>query len=189
MARMSAGDVLPGTSSARIDAGVLARDLALPLVLGIAAVAIGQRVKVPVQLPGHEGAIWMAAVVGARLVSRSRGAGSIAGLGALLMSVGPSADLGQGIGILVAGALLDGTAWIRAHTGIFLWAFVGGAVGNAAVLVTKLIAGDVPRAILRQGIGFGLETYLAFGALGGAIAGIVALAVLRARGSGKREAA
>src|SRR5579859_6297746 len=189
MARVSAGDALPGTSSARIDGLALARDLALPLVLGAAAVAIGQRVKVPVQLPGHEGTLWMAAVVGARLLSRSRGAGSLAGLGALLMSVGPSADLGQGVGILVAGALLDGTAWVRAHTGIFLWALVGGAVGNAAVLATKLVAGDVPRAILRQGIGFGFETYLAFGALGGAIAGLVALAAVRARASEERETA
>ncbi len=51
-----------------------------------------------------------------------------------------------------------------------------GVIGNAVVLMAKLALGDLPRAVLKQGIGFGLETYLAFGALGGFVVGAAALA-------------
>lgn len=179
MARGSGGDALRGISSGRTEVRAVARDVALPLVLGVIAIAVVRLVRTPVELPGHQGAIWMAALVAARLASRAPVGGSIAGIGAFAASMVPVADPSQGIGILVAGVVLDAASALRGPAGTLLWSIVAGAVGNAVVLMAKLALGDLPRAVLKQGIGFGLETYLAFGALGGFVVGAVAFAASR----------
>ncbi|MBU6423266.1 MAG: hypothetical protein KGJ98_10625 [Chloroflexota bacterium] len=148
----------------------------LPLVLGALAVALIRAWKMPVQLPGHQGVIWMAALVAARLVSRSRLGATVGGVGAFAVGMLPPAEASQALGILAAGIVLDAASSLRSLATPLLWSIGMGAIGNAVVLLAKLALGDLPRAILREGVGFGLETYLAFGALGGLCVGLGALA-------------
>lgn len=82
-------------------------------------------------------------------------------------------------GLLLAGGLIDlMLAAGRGSISRFLLTALAGGLGNGLVLLLKLLMGQVPRAVLTQGLPYAFVTYIGFGLAGGLVA---ALALIAAR--------
>lgn len=83
--RPSAGGAFSQKSgSSSTKASQLLMAWGFPLIVGFAGAYLAQRVRVPVQLPGHTGFALMAAILIGRLGSRNQLGGLAGGLGALI---------------------------------------------------------------------------------------------------------
>lgn len=153
----------------------------LPLILGFAGAYITFKVKAPVQLPGHTGLVQMLAIlIGYAAASGNRAAGLTGGVGALLAGLTVQQEPVKSLGLVVAGGVIDGLLYLSRRWPLqVLWFTLAGGLGNGAVLVVKLLSGDLPKAVLKSGLGFAFMTYIGFGLAGGLIAGLVAHFAMR----------
>ncbi len=76
------------TTSARVSALAVAREWLLPLAVGAAALLLDQLLRLPVQLPGHNGVLWIGGLVAGRLASRNGLGASAAGVGGMIAAAG-----------------------------------------------------------------------------------------------------
>ena len=158
------------TTSALASARALAREWVLPVAIGAAALVLDQVVKLPLQIPGKNGVLWIGGLVLARLVSRNGLGASAAGVGGMLAA--SSSDPIAGLEIAVAGLVLD-VALVLARTDRWLALALLGAACNGVVLAIKLATGSAPNAVAVRGIGFTILSYLLYGAIGGALASVL----------------
>ena len=179
MARHS-GEVSRASGFAPSSLAVLAfaRAWLLPVCVGLVAVTLPNVVRLPVQLPGHNALFWMAGIVAGRIASGNALGGIAGGLGAVVGSVG--ADGSAALGFAAAGALVDGLAatarWLRVG-----WTALAGLLGNLAILGVKLLVALPPAGAASRGLGTAIESYAAFGAIGGLIGGSAMAAAIAAR--------
>lgn len=166
----TAGERSLATTSARVSASRVAREWALPFAIGAAALLLDQAIRLPVQLPGHNGILWMGGLVAGRLLSGNGLGASTAGVGALIAA--QSSDPLAGFEIAVVGLVLDIFVALR-PIATWLWRPLLGAAGNVAVLAMKLATGSAPNAVVTRGLGFVIASYVLYGAIGGAIGGLV----------------
>ncbi len=166
----SAGERSRATTSVRDDATRVAREWALPFAIGAAALLLDQAIRLPIQLPGHNGVLWMGGLVAARLLSGTGLGASTAGVGALVAA--QSSDPLAGFEIAVVGLVMDVVVALR-PIATWLWLPLLGAAGNGAVLAMKLATGSAPNAVVTRGLGFAIASYVLYGAIGGAVAGLL----------------
>lgn len=157
------------TTSARASAVAVAREWALPITIGAVALLLDQLIRIPIQLPGHNGVLWMGGLIAARLVSANGLGASAAGVGGMIAA--QSSDPLAGLEIAVAGLLLDMLVVVR-RLPQWLWLPIIGAVANAAVLAMKLSTDSAPHAVVTRGLGLAVASFVLYGAIGGAVAGI-----------------
>ena len=175
-----------GTRAGRIRTVAISAWLEALLLLGAGAlvVVVHQSFRYPLHLPGRQGVLWMAILLGARSTARTRWAGSIASVGAagfsLLPLWGPIDDRFIWLTYLIPGLVVD--AAFRRFPGLSrkVWFLAGlGAVAH------------VTKPLLREGIAviagwdngswwlgtmYPSLTHLLFGAAGGILAaGLVQL--------------
>ena len=127
-------------------------------------------VKLPLQIPGKNGVLWIGGIVLGRLASRNALGASAAGVGGMIAA--SSSDPLVGLEIAVAGLVLD-LALALARTERWLAVVLLGAACNGLVLAIKLATGSVPNAVALRGIGFAILSYLMYGAIGGALASVL----------------
>lgn len=171
MTERPAGELVRASTSARADAGDLARAWLLPFALAAAGFALNALVKLPVQLPGHNALFWITALALGRLVSANPLGGMAAGAGAI--ACGLLFDPLEGAEVAAAGIVLDLVlAFPRVPR--VVWIPLAGMAADLMVLGAKLVVGDVPNAVSTRGVGLTVASYVAFGAIGAAIAGLMA---------------
>lgn len=172
MARRQAGEASRASAFAPSShaAFVFARMWLLPIAMGLGAVMLDHVVRLPVRLPGHNALLWMSCIVAGRIASGNALGGIAGGLGAVAGSIG--SDASAAIGFATAGAAVDALApmarWLRVW-----WTALAGTLGNLAILGVKLLAALPPTAAATRGMGLTIESYVAFGAIGGLIGGVV----------------
>ncbi len=164
------------TTSARVSALAVAREWALPGALGAVALLLEQAIKIPVQLPGHNGVLWMGGLLAGRLVSGNGLGASAAGVGGMIAA--QSSDPLAGLEIAVAGLLIDVLVALRRWP-LWLWLPLVGALANGAVLAMKLATDSAPHAVVTRGLGLTIASFVLYGAIGGAIAGVLPTLVAR----------
>lgn len=172
------------TTSARANALALAREWALPLAIGAAALLLDQLIRLPVQLPGHNGVLWIGGLVSGRLASRNGLGASAAGVGGMLAAA--SSDPLAGFEIAVAGLVVDALVAMRPLPA-WLWLPLVGAVASGTILALKLATGSAPHALVTRGLLFAVTTYVVYGAIGAALPSFAAFA-RRARADESRIA-
>lgn len=156
------------TASARSSAVAVAREWALPIAIGAVALLLDQLIRIPIQLPGHNGVLWMGGLIAARLVSANGLGASAAGVGGMIAA--QRSDPLAGLEIAVAGLLLDVLVAAR-RLPQWLWLPIIGAIANAAVLAMKLSTDSAPHAVATRGVGLAVASFVLYGAIGGALAG------------------
>jgi len=145
--------------------------------------------RMPINLSGHAGVLWIAAMVIGRGVVRRPGAATAMGLvGGLLVAFAQPSDGGVFFTVakyMVPGMLLDLLVpLLGGRMDRVLPAVVAGAtahVGKAAVGFAQGLVAGVPLPILTVGLTVDTALHIAFGALGGLIAAFVLQALVRAR--------
>ena len=171
MTERSAGELGRASTSARADARDLARSWLLPFAFGAVGFALNALLKLPVQLPGHNALFWITALALGRLVSGNPLGGMTAGAGAIAAGLvfGPL----EGAEVAAAGIALD-LALAFTPLPRVIWVPVAGVIANLAVLGAKCIFGDVPNAVITRGLDLTVASYAVFGAIGAAVAGLLA---------------
>jgi hypothetical protein len=155
------------------------------LGLGALAVVVHGTLDRSLHLPGHQGLVWMALMVGARSASKYRWAATISGVGAAGMSVMPLfgfADPFIWLIYFLPGLIMD-LGWsigrpFQQH-GWFL-ALLAGAAHASKPLVRVLIGAVLgwPYGSLLYGLAYPLALHIAFGLVGGLI-GVGAIWAIR----------
>ena len=142
--------------------------------------------RIPIRVPGHSGAIWIALyVVGKGLVKKPY-AGTMLGLTTGLLAtifVGGHEGLLLWLKYLAPGVVLDAVAPLIGHRfdDPILAAFAG-ALAHCAKLVTSLIvtlAMGLPAGFITAGLGVSAATHTVFGAIGGWLGSLVLLRLQR----------
>lgn len=161
------------------------RDLLLIALVAALCMLAKQLLRVPINIPGHSGVLWVALFVICRGLVDKRGAGVLLGLVAGLLA--QFAGFGhQGpfewTKWLAAGVVLEIlTVVLPGDLRSFAKAAVVGAALHLGKLAALTLAGlllRVPVALLLLGLGWSATTHVLFGALGGVI-GALALRELR----------
>ena len=161
------------------------RDLLLIALVAALCMLAKQLLRVPVNVPGHSGVLWVALFVICRGLIDKRGTGVLLGLVAGLLAQfagfghqGPfewTKWLAAGIVLEVLTLILPGDlrGWSKA-------AVVGAALhlGKLAALTLAGLVLRVPIALLLLGLGWSATTHVIFGVLGGLL-GALALRELR----------
>lgn len=161
-------------------------------VIALVAVMIlvGKTVlRMPIQLSGHAGVLWIAALVIGRGVVRRPGAATFMALvGGLLVAFMQPADAGIFFTVakyVVPGMLLDGLApLLGGRFDRFVPAIAAGAAAHAGKVAVDLVQGvvaGIPAPVLAVGLTAQLALHIAFGALGGLLAALVLRTLMRAR--------
>jgi hypothetical protein len=151
----------------------------------MAAVALHQVFRFPMNLPGRHGIEWMALLIIGRGLSRSRYAGSITAFGASTASLlpiwGASDDPFIWLIYLLPGFVMD-----LAFGNLSRWqnrlVFLGslGALAHATKPLARWMISlslGYPYGSLLWGVAYPLATHLLFGAIGGVLGGLAALGV------------
>lgn len=161
-------------------------------VIALVAVMIlvGKTVlRIPIQVSGHAGVLWIAALVIGRGAVRWPGAATLMALiGGILVAMMQPSDGGFFFTVakyLAAGILLDVlTPLLGGRLDRFLPAIVAGAAAHAGKVAVDLLQGvaaGVPGSVLAFGLTADLALHIAFGALGGLLGALVLRALTRAR--------
>ena len=159
------------------------------IIVLVSALIIGARfyLRIPLHVPGHSGAYWMALlIIGAGLVGK-RGAGSLIGLitGILAVFLIPGREgLLTGLKYFVPGVIVDVFAFsFGGRLDSYPVAILAGAAGNVGKLTTSYIIGllaGIPSGYLAVGLGIAATTHLVFGAVGGWLGAFVLKRLARA---------
>lgn len=173
----------------RTPSRIAVADMTVIALVGV-MVLVGKTVlRIPVQVSGHAGVLWIAALVIGRGVVRRPGSATLMALvGGLLVAFMQPSDAGFFFTVakyLVPGMLLDGLAPLvgdrfdRIGPAIAAGAFAH--AGKVAVDLLQGIVAGVPASVLALGLTADLALHIAFGALGGLLAAIVLRALMKAR--------
>lgn len=169
-------------------AGVSTGDLTVIALVG-ALILVGKvALKIPIQLSGHGGVLWIAALIVGRGIVTRRWAATFMGLvgGLLVVFLSPGTDgffnvfkyvlPGLTIDLLLP---LTGRRLDRVVPAVL----VGAAAHATKVLVDIAVAviAGLPPVVIFATIGVDTTLHIAFGALGGAIGAFVLVALHRAR--------
>jgi hypothetical protein len=153
-----------------------------------ALVAVGNlALRLPIKIPGHSGAVWMAVLVTARSAVPRAGAATLTGLlaggMASLLGIGDRGALVTLLSYTAAGAGVDAVLLgSGARAGAVRFALAG-AAGNVAKLGLKTLLElwiGIPAGFVLFGRLPALLTHLFFGAAGGALGCLVVRALQRA---------
>ena len=154
------------------------------LGIGMIAVALHAKLRVPMQLPGKQGLLFMALILSAKGLSRFPFAASLSGIGAAAILLIPGLGFHDpliALNYLFLGCLIDLVAGFtsRFTTNTWLLEIFCGAcwifIPFFRLLMSLLI--DMPLGAFRNGIFYPFATHLVFGIAGSIIAaGLVTLA-------------
>ena len=151
--------------------------------LGMLAVALHAKLRLPMQLPGKQGVLFMALILTGKGMSKFPYAGSLSGIGAATMLLVPGLgfhDPFMAIQYLFLGCIIDVVAGLITRNTERMW-LVAIACGACWMLIpffrlTLSVFVDIPMGSFRNGYLFPFVTHLLFGMTGGAIAaGLLAL--------------
>jgi ABC-type cobalt transport system, permease component len=143
--------------------------------------------RLPLQLPGHSGIVWMAIIIVAAGIVPKRGAASLVGLTsgiiAAFLGLGDSGALDTLLSYTAVGVGVDLALMLLGSPENLVVAVLAGTFGHLAKFLVKwglaviigAPAGFVALGLLRSVIG-----YLVFGALGGLLGGLTLAALRRA---------
>ena len=165
----------------------LAMEVAFLLFLGMAAIAIHSKLRIPMHLPGKQGIIFVALIVTGRGISKLPYAASITCTGSALLLLMPGLgfhDPFMSVNYILLGGVMDllyrlastisERPWVLAIASGVAWMFI-----PLFRLIMSLLTG-VPVNMFSSGAAFPFLTHLLFGFCGGLIgAGIISLASLR----------
>ena len=159
------------------------------IALFAALIAVSKAViNLPLHVPGHSGATWMALLLVGRALVRKPGAGTalgfVSGILAVLIVGGKEGllvwvkYLAPGM-VMDLGALLSGERLDHPLAGLLV-----AAVANVAKLTSSLIVSlilGIPAGYLAVGLGVAATTHILFGALGGWLGALVVRMLRRMR--------
>lgn len=156
------------------------------LALLAALIAVSKAVlNLPLHVPGHSGAIWMAILLVGRALVRRPWAGTLLGLVSGILAVlivGGREGLLVWVKYLAPGMMMDLGGLLSGERLDNPWvATLVGALSNAAKLTASLIVSlmlGIPAGYLAVGLGIAATTHVVFGALGGWL-GTLVLRILR----------
>jgi len=161
------------------------------LLLGMfAALLVAARVALhlPIKVPGHSGAFWMAILLTATAVVPHRGAATatsgLAALMAIFLGLGDRGALATVLSYVAAGVAVDVVRAFTSRSESLAAFALAGLVGNLAKLGAKIVlelAAGIPPGFVVVGRSVALATHVIFGALGGAL-GLAAVRALRRAG-------
>lgn len=159
------------------------------LALLAALIAVSKAVvNLPLHVPGHSGATWMAILLVGRALVRKPGAGTLLGFVSGILAVlivGGKEGLLVWVKYLAPGMVMDLGGFLSGerldHP---LAGLLAGAAANAAKLTASLIVSlmlGIPAGYLAVGLGIAATTHIAFGALGGWLGSLVVRTLRRMR--------
>ena len=165
----------------------LAAEVAFLLMLGIIAIAIHSKIRIPMHMPGKQGILFIALVVTGRGLSRFPFAASIICTGSALFLLTPMLGFSNpfmSITYILLGVVMDfiygistrysEKPWILALASGIAWMFIP----LLRLIMSLFVA--VPLNLFSSGIAYPFLTHLLFGFTGGLIgAGILSLINLR----------
>jgi ABC-type thiamin/hydroxymethylpyrimidine transport system permease subunit len=144
--------------------------------------------RLPLQLPGHSGIVWMALLIVAAGVVRRPGAASLVGLTsgilAAFLGLGDFGALDTLLSYTAVGIGTDLALLLLGNPENVVVAVLAGALGHMAKFLVKwAFAGlaGAPAGFVALGLVRSLAGYIVFGALGGLL-GALTLAALRRAG-------
>ena len=152
---------------------------------GALAVVMHQYLRTPLGLPGRHGIEWMALLILGRTMSRFRGAGSLASVGASLTSIlpiwGAMDDPFIWLIYLLPGPLMDLAFWLLPKwQGSLLFLALLGGLAHATKPVLRLIIASTMGWLygsFRYGVVYPIASHILFGLIGGLLGGGIALGV------------
>jgi hypothetical protein len=149
--------------------------IGLLLLLGFFAVVVRERLKIPLQLPGHHGFEFMLLIMAGKTLSRQRYAMSISSLGASASAFLPIFHFGNAFmpfTLLLPGIIGD-LIINRSGKSNYLYAAIAGGLAYSSIPLSRqiimLITG-MPFGSLVNGLLYPVALHFIFGALG-ALAG------------------
>ena len=154
------------------------------LGLGMIAVVLHAKLRMPMHLPGKQGLLFMALILGGKGLSRFPFAASISGIGAATLLLVPGLgfhDPFMALNYLFLGFIIDLVAGLasRFTTRTWLIAIICGAcwIFIPMFRLTLSLFVDMPLGAFRSGLLYPFATHLAFGIAGGLVAaGLLTLA-------------
>jgi hypothetical protein len=169
--------------------GSLGKILEALLLLGSGAlvVVLHQRFSLALGLPGYHGIEWMAMLIMGRSLSRFRGAGTLASLGAAGMSMlpafGASHDPFIWLIYLLPGPLMDLAFRFLPRFADKVWflALLGGlahVTKPVARLVISVLSGW-SFGSFRYGVAYPISSHLLYGLIGGLLGALLVLGIRR----------
>jgi len=161
----------------------LAVEVIFLLFLGMAAIAIHSKLRIPMHLPGKQGILFVALIVTGRGLSRLPFAASISCLGSAMLLVTPMLGFHEpfmAVNYILLGGLMDllyriasgysEKPWVLALASGFAWMFIP----LFRLFTTLFVA--APMNMFSSGYAYPFLTHLLFGFTGGLIgAGVVFL--------------
>ncbi len=170
-----------------------ARGFAVGEITVIALVAVmillGKSVlRLPIQVSGHGGVLWIAAMLIGRAAVRRPGATTLMGfVGGVLVALMQPGDAGFFFTVgkyLLPGITLDVLAPLVGRLDQVTPAILAGAAAHSSKLVVDVlqqIVAGLPAALVVAGLTIDSVLHIAFGALGGLLAALTLQALIRAR--------
>jgi hypothetical protein len=143
--------------------------------------------RLPLQLPGHSGIVWMAIIIVAAGIVPKRGAASLVGLTsgiiAAFLGMGDSGALDTLLSYTAVGIGVDLALLLLGSPENLVVAVLAGTFGHLAKFLVKwglaVIIG-APAGFVALGLVRAVAGYLVFGALGGLLGGLTLAALRRA---------
>jgi hypothetical protein len=145
--------------------------IGLLLLLGFSALFLRERLKIPLQLPGHHGFEFMLLFMAGKMLSRQRYAMSVSSIGASVSAFLPLFHFGSAfmpVTLLFPGIIGD---MIINKTGKhnFLYLAIAGGLAYASIPVSRqiiMVITGIPFSSLLTGLLYPFATHFIFGALG-----------------------
>jgi hypothetical protein len=167
------------------DAAAAAAEIILLLGVGMIAILLHAKLRIPMHLPGKQGVLFMALILTGKGLSRFPYAASLSGIGAASLLLIPGLgfhDPFMALNYLFLGCIIDlaagftskfkSSTWIVAIACGACWIFI-----PLFRLAMSLIVA-MPQGAFRSGILYPLFTHLVFGIAGGLVAaGILSLTI------------
>ncbi len=160
---------------------VLTVELFLLFLLGMIAVVVHSKLRIPMHLPGKQGLIFIALIVAGRGVSRFSFASSLICAGSatlLITNLFGFSDPFIAVNYILLGLVMDFLFNVTKSLNIYISAIIAG-ISWMTIPLFKLITSSMfllPMNSFRSGIAYPFLTYLIFGIAGGLLgAGILNL--------------
>ena len=175
--------------SGRPPARIRVADMTVIALVAVMIVLGKTLLRMPINVSGHAGVLWIAAlVIGRGVVRRPWSATLMALIGGLLVAFMQPSSSGALLTVakyVVPGMLLDGlTPLLGGRLDRIAPAVVAGAAAHAGKVVVDLVQGmiaHVPVSVLAVGLTASTALHIAFGALGGLLGALVLQGLIQAR--------
>ncbi len=162
-----------------------AAETAFLIGLGILAVALHAYLRLPVNIPGHKGLIWIGLLMVGRLLSQRRWAATATSASAAATSLLPIMgfkDPLDTVVLLISGIVLDFGYRLSPRLVVSIWGVaLLGALAHAVKPIAKVLASAAsgfPYPSLISGLAYPLALHALFGAVG-AILAVISIRLLR----------